>query len=150
MLPAAAGVAAYVLPQAIPHPAIGIISTIATYLLRLTAVGGIVTHLVTTTTPTEFTAALRAARISQAIAVSGAVMLRFLPTITAEARAIRDAMRLRGIGRTSVMLRHPIRSIEYFTVPPIASSLRVAEDLSAAALLRGQGSTAALRRSFGG
>jgi hypothetical protein len=44
MLPAAAGVAAYLLPQAIPHPAIGIISTIATYLLRLTAVGGIVTH----------------------------------------------------------------------------------------------------------
>ncbi|HTY33702.1 energy-coupling factor transporter transmembrane component T [Mycobacterium sp.] len=104
----------------------------------------------TTTTPTEFTAALRAARISQAIAVSGAVMPRFLPTITADARAIRDAMRLRGIGRTSVMLRHPIRSIEYFTVPLIASSLRVAEDLSAAALLRGQGSTAALRRSFGG
>jgi len=62
-MPAAAGVAAYSLPQAIPHPAIGIISTIATYLLRLTAVGGIVTHLVTTTTPTEFTAALRAARI---------------------------------------------------------------------------------------
>jgi len=48
------------------------------------------------------------------------------------------------------MLRHPNRSIEYFTVPLIASSLRVAEDLSAAALLRGQGSTAALRRSFGG
>lgn len=40
MLPVAAAVAAYSLPQAIPHPAIGIISTIATYLLRLTAVGG--------------------------------------------------------------------------------------------------------------
>ncbi|WP_245843316.1 energy-coupling factor transporter transmembrane component T [Mycolicibacterium vulneris] len=115
MLPAAAAVAAYLLPQAIPHPAIGITSNIATYLLRLTAVGGIVTHLVSTTTPTEFTAALRAARISRAITGSGAVMLRFLPTITAEARAIRDAIRLRGIGRTSVMLRHAIRSIEYFT-----------------------------------
>ncbi len=79
MLPAAAGVAAYLLPQAIPHPAIGIISTIAAYLLRLIAVGGIVTHLVSTTTPTEFTAALCAARISRAIMVSGAVTLRFLP-----------------------------------------------------------------------
>jgi energy-coupling factor transport system permease protein len=67
-------------------------------------------------------------------------MLRFLPTIIAEARAVYDAMRLRGIGGWGGMLRHPVLSIERFTVPLIASSLRVADDLSAAALLRGLGS----------
>jgi energy-coupling factor transporter transmembrane protein EcfT len=123
----AAAAAAYLLAQAIPHPAIGIISAIAAYLLRLIAVGGIVTYLVSTTTPIEFAAALRAARISRAITVFGAVMFRFLRASVADARAMRDAMRLRGIGCTSVMLRHPIPGIEHFTVPLIASSLRVSE-----------------------
>jgi energy-coupling factor transporter transmembrane protein EcfT len=79
------------------------------------------------TTPIGFAAALRAARISRAITVFGAVMCRFLPASVADARAIRDAMHLRGIGSTSVMLRHPMLGIEHFTVPLIASSLRVSE-----------------------
>ncbi|ASE13584.1 energy-coupling factor transporter transmembrane component T [Mycobacterium avium] len=145
ILPSAAGATAavaYLLPQAIPHPIIGAIGTVAAYLLRLIAVGAIVIHLVNTTTPSEFTAALRATHIPRAITVSGSVMLRFLPTIVGEARAVSDAMRLRGIGGTYGMLRHPVCTIEYFTVPLIASSLRVAEDLSATALLRGLGSAA--------
>jgi len=131
---------AYLLPTLVVHPAVGVIGILAAYLLRLVAIGGIAVYLVGTTTPTEFGAALRAARIPRAITVSGAVMLRFLPTIVAEARAVRDAMRLRGIGGVFAMLRRPIRSIEYFTVPLVASSLRVTEDLSATALLRGLGS----------
>ncbi|WP_433443797.1 energy-coupling factor transporter transmembrane component T family protein [Nonomuraea sp. CA-141351] len=133
---------AYLLPLAMPHPVIGIAATLAAFVLRFAAVGGVALHLIRTTTPTELTAALRAAHIPRAITVSAAVMLRFLPTIVTEARAVHDAMRLRGIGGWSGMLRHPALSIEHFTVPLIASSLRVAEDLSASALLRGLGSTA--------
>ncbi|NEW51176.1 energy-coupling factor transporter transmembrane protein EcfT [Nocardia cyriacigeorgica] len=143
-LPAAAGVSAavaYALPTVIRHPVIGIIATVAAYLVRLIAIGGIAAHLVRTTGPAEFTAALRAARIPRALTVSATVMLRFVPTIVAEARAVRDAMRLRGLGGVRGWLRHPIMSIEYFTVPLIASSLRVADDLSATALLRGLGSS---------
>ncbi|MGP3964020.1 energy-coupling factor transporter transmembrane component T [Nonomuraea sp. 3N208] len=138
---AAIAAVAYLLPMALPYPAVGVVAAVAAYVLRFVAVGGIGLHLVRSTPPTEFTAALRAARIPRAITVSAAVMLRFVPTIIAEARAVRDAMRLRGIGGWSGMLRHPVLSIERFTVPLIASSLRVAEDLSAAALLRGLGST---------
>jgi energy-coupling factor transport system permease protein len=139
---AAAAVAAfaYLLPQALPHPAIAMIAVGAAYILRFVAIAGIATHLVNTTGPAEFTAALRAVRIPRAIVVPAAVMLRFLPTIADEARAVRDAMRLRGIGGPGGLLRHPVRSIEYFAVPLIASALRAAEDLSAAALLRGLGS----------
>ncbi|MFG6200593.1 energy-coupling factor transporter transmembrane component T [Nonomuraea sp. JJY05] len=138
----ASGVAAvaYLLPVAMPHPAVGVVATMAAYLVRFVAIGGIALHLMSTTSPTELTAALRAARVPRAITVSAAVMLRFLPTIIAEARAVYDAMRLRGIGGWGGMLRHPVLSIERFTVPLIASSLRVADDLSAAALLRGLGS----------
>ena len=39
-----------------------------------------------------------------------------------------------------IFLRHPVLSIGWFTVPVIASTLRVGDDLSAAALLRGLGS----------
>ncbi|MEV4171225.1 CbiQ family ECF transporter T component [Nonomuraea sp. NPDC049709] len=48
------------------------------------------------------TAALRAACVPRAISVSAAVMLWFLPVIVTEARAVHDAMRLRGIGVTDL------------------------------------------------
>jgi energy-coupling factor transport system permease protein len=138
LLAAAAGAAffAYLLPRAVVHPLIGVVGVLSAYMLRVVVIAGVVMYLVRTTTPNEFTAALRAARIPRGITVSGAVMLRFIPTMIAEARAVRDAMRLRGLG----LLGSPVRGIEYFTVPLIASSLRVSEDLSASALLRGLGS----------
>jgi energy-coupling factor transport system permease protein len=131
---------AYLLPMALPYPVVGIVATVAAYMLRFVAISGIALHLMRTTTSTELTAALRAARVPRAITVPAAVMLRFLPVIVTEARAVHDAMRLRGIGGWGGLLRHPVLSIERFTVPLIASSLRVAEDLSASALLRGLGS----------
>ncbi len=144
-LPAAAALAAavaFLLPAAAPWPVLGVIGVTAEFTLRLIAVGGIAVHLVRTIPPTRFTAALRAARVPSAFTVSGAVMLRFAPTIVSEAQAVRDAMRLRGLGGWAAMLRRPLRAIEYFTVPLMASSLRAAEDLSASALLRGLGSEA--------
>ncbi|GAA3378556.1 energy-coupling factor transporter transmembrane component T [Streptomyces sannanensis] len=136
----AAAVVAYLLPRLAPWPVLGIVGVTAEFTLRLVAVGGIAAHLAQTVTPTRFTAALRSARVPSAFTVSGAVMLRFVPTILAEAKAVRDAMRLRGLGGLPAMLRRPVRSIEYFIVPLMASSLRSAEDLSASALLRGLGS----------
>lgn len=129
---------AYLLPRAVVHPLVGLVGVLAAYMLRFIVIGGVAMYLVRTTRPSEFTAALRVARVPRGITVSGVVMLRFIPTMIAEARAVRDAMRLRGLG----LLRSPIRGIEYFTVPLIASSLRASEDLSASALLRGLGSRA--------
>ncbi|WP_431952182.1 energy-coupling factor transporter transmembrane component T family protein [Nocardia lijiangensis] len=142
-LPVAAGIiaaVAYLLPSVAAWPVLGFAGIVTGYALRLVAVGGIAAHMIRTVSPARFTAALRSARVPSAVTVSGAVMLRFVPTVVAEARAVRDAMRLRGLGGRWAMLRHPIRSIEYFTVPLMASSLFAAEDLSASALLRGLGS----------
>ncbi|MGW1893523.1 energy-coupling factor transporter transmembrane component T [Streptomyces sp. NPDC002004] len=138
----AAGAVTYLLPLAAPWPALGLVGAMGGFGLRMVAVGGVAAHLIRTISPTRLTAALRAARVPSAFTVSGAVLLRFVPTIVAEARAVRDAMRLRGLGGWLAMLRHPVRAIEYFTVPLMASSLRAAEDLSASALLRGLGSQA--------
>ncbi|WP_238846890.1 energy-coupling factor transporter transmembrane component T [Nocardia arthritidis] len=128
------------LSRAAAWPVLGLVSVTAGYGLRLLAVGGIAVHLIRTIPPTRLTAALRSARVPMAFTVSGAVLLRFVPAIVGEARAVRAAMRLRGLGGWWMMLRHPMLSVEFFTVPLIASSLRAAEDLSASALLRGLGS----------
>ncbi|MEU6755474.1 energy-coupling factor transporter transmembrane component T [Streptomyces sp. NPDC046685] len=136
----AAAAVAFVLPLAAPWPVLGLIGVMGEFTLRIVAVGSIAAHLIQTVSPTRFAAALRSARVPSAFTVSGAVMLRFVPTIITEAQAVRDAMRLRGLGGWAAMLRHPLRAIEYFTVPLMASSLRAAEDLSASALLRGLGS----------
>lgn len=130
----------YLLPALLPHPATGVASIAAAYLLRFTAVGAVASHLIASTSPAELTAALRAVRVPRVITVPTAVMLRFIPVIITETGGVRDAMRLRGLGGWSGWLRHPVQSIERFTVPVIAASLRVGEDLSAAALLRGLGS----------
>ncbi|MBO0839599.1 MAG: energy-coupling factor transporter transmembrane protein EcfT [Sciscionella sp.] len=141
-LPLAAGASAavaYLLPMAADWPVLGFVGVTAGFGLRLIAVGGIATHVARTIPPTRFIAALRSARVPLVFTASGAVLLRFAPTIITEARAVRDAMRLRGLGGPLAMLRRPIRSIEYFTVPLMASSLRAAGDLSESALLRGLG-----------
>ena len=76
----------------------------------------------------------------RALTVPIAVMLRFVPVVAAEASAVLDSMRLRGLIGWRSVLRHPVLSIGWFTVFVIASMLRVGDDLSVAALLRGLGS----------
>jgi len=58
-----------------------------------------------------------------------AVVIRFFPTLKEEWENIRMAMKMRGIGI----------SLEYVLVPIISASVRIGEELSAAALSRGLG-----------
>lgn len=85
----------------------------------------------------QLAAAFRAWRIPRPISVTLAVMLRLFPVVSSEAASVLDAMRLRGLAETSGLLRHPVLTLERFTVPMIAASLRASEDLSASAILRG-------------
>lgn len=117
-----------------------IISAIAGYSIRFVAIAGVGIHLVTTTSATRLNAGLRAARFPRAICVPLAVMLRFFPVVAAEATAVMDAMRLRGLTGAGGLVRHPVLAAERFTVPMIAASLRAGDDLSASAILRGLGS----------
>lgn len=132
--------AGWVLPSWWAHPVTAIVSLACTYLIRFVAVAGIGAHLVATTSPTRLSTALRSWHAPRALSVTTGVVLRFFPVVTSEARAVLDAMRLRGLADPLGVLRHPLTVLERFTVPMIASSLRASEDLSAAAILRGLGS----------
>ncbi len=128
------------LPQAWPNAVTAIVSIASVYLLRFVAAIGIGTHVIVTTSPTQLAAALRAWRVPRPVSVTLAVMLRFFPVVAAEAAAVLDAMRLRGLIGPRGLTRHPLLTLERFTVPMIAASLRASEDLAASAILRGLGS----------
>lgn len=92
--------------------------------------------IVTTTTVSEFVAAMERVHIPEQITIPMAVMFRFFPTVMEEWRAINDAMRMRGIrwagGKIGAML-------EYRLVPMLLCSVNIGDELSAAALTRGLG-----------
>lgn len=143
----------WLLPIWWPNPITAIVSLACVYLIRFIAAVGVGMHVLATTSPTSLSAALRAWRVPRALTVTLATMLRFFPVVANEARAVLDAMRLRGLVGAGGMLRHPVLSIERFAVPMIAASLRASEDLAASAILRGLGSprapTAMIRPRFG-
>lgn len=97
-------------------------------------------YLVMTTTVSEFIASMERMNISRKIIIPLSVMFRFFPTIVEEARAISDAMIMRGISLGSAkFFKNPIAMIEYRLVPLLMSTVKIGEELSAASLTRGLG-----------
>lgn len=92
-------------------------------------------YLVSTTTVSEFVAAMERMRVSQKVVIPVSVVFRFFPTVKEEYAAIRDAMKMRGI----TTLRSPMKMLEYRVVPLMISIAKIGEGLSAAALTRGLG-----------
>lgn len=118
------------------------IAAAAFWFSRFTVSIGLAGYVVSTTGASELAAALRSIRIPQVIVIPFSVMLRFIPTVGTEVRAISDAMRLRGVfPGTLGLLLHPARTAQYLMVPLLASTTRLADDLSASALIRGLGAT---------
>lgn len=111
----------------------------------LNAASGIYTHmlpgfvmgyyLISTTTVSEFVAAMERMHVSQKVVIPLSVVFRFFPTVREEYAAIRDAMKMRGI----TTLRSPMKMLEYRVVPLMMSIAKIGEELSAAALTRGLG-----------
>ena len=96
-------------------------------------------YLVTTTTVSEFIAAMERMRISNKIVIPLSVMFRFFPTVHEEARSISDAMKMRGIRGVNT-LKKPMAALEYRLVPMLMCSVKIGDELSAASLTRGLGS----------
>lgn len=95
-------------------------------------------YVIKTTKVSEFVAAMRALKIPQVVVVPMTVMLRFIPTVVYELKAIVDAMRLRGVaGSGWSMLAHPLRTAEFIVVPLLATTTRISDDLAASGMLRG-------------
>lgn len=92
--------------------------------------------VVTTMTVSEFVAAMEKLHLPPQITIPMSVMFRFFPTVMEEWGAIGDAMRMCGIrfggGKAGAIL-------EYRMVPMIMCSVKIGDELSAAALTRGLG-----------
>lgn len=93
-------------------------------------------YAVTTTTVSEFVAAMERIHLPKQIVIPLSVMFRFFPTVGEEASSISDAMRMRGISFDG---KHSEKMLEYRLVPLMTCSVKIGDELSAAALTRGLG-----------
>lgn len=91
-------------------------------------------YVVSTTTVSEFIAAMQKLHMPEAIVIPMSVMFRFFPTVGEEFHAINNAMKMRGIRADGI---HAAKMLEYRIVPLMTCSVRIGEELSAAALTRG-------------
>lgn len=82
--------------------------------------------------------AMQTMKFPRIAAIPLIVVFRYMPTLKEDCRHLRDSLKIRGISASGAELfLHPIRSLEYFIVPILFRSLRIAEELSASVLLRG-------------
>lgn len=132
----------YLVPLAGPSVLGGVVVTTAYWVLRVTVATAVAVYAVKVVQPGELLVALRSMRVPVALTVPVLVLLRFVPVAAKEYRAVRDAMVLRGIAPGMGVLLHPLRFLEHLLVPFLASCTRVADEMTAAATLRGLGSTA--------
>lgn len=119
---------------------VGVLATAGTFTMRCALVGAMTVCLVGALSTGQFLAATGWARLPTAVVVPLVVALRFVPTVTDDARALRDTLRVRRLLGAREVLRSPGRLLGLFVAPLVVSSLRSGEDLSASALLRGLGS----------
>lgn len=110
------------------------------WMFKLCAAAALAGYALTVLVPGELVAALRALRIPVAVTAPVTVLLRFLPIVVSEYRAVREAMALRGLAMGWSAVFHPLRYLEFILVPLLSSCARIADDMTAAGTLRGLGS----------
>ncbi|MCI2148637.1 energy-coupling factor transporter transmembrane component T [Bifidobacterium crudilactis] len=129
-----------VLPGIVGGPIGAVFAVTGYWLARFGVSCGYAAYFISTTGPAQISAALVALRFPKVVVVPLVVVMRFIPTVAQELHAISEAMVLRGIYPGPIgALMHPIRSAEFIIVPLLAASSRIADDLSASAMLRGLG-----------
>jgi len=90
----------------------------------------------------ELLSALEGMRIPRVIVVATTITFKYVPTFRREFGYITESMRLRGISFT---WRKPIASFRYFVVPQLFRCAALAEEVTAAGLVKGI--NAPMRRS---
>ena len=119
---------------------IGTCAAIAFWFARFFAGFGLALYVYRTTRIGQMKAALRAVHLPRVFVDALAVAFRVIPTVGAEAVAIREAMEMRGVDLgIGGVLRHPLVIAERFLVPLLSSIARVADDLAASSVVRGLG-----------
>ena len=82
----------------------------------------------------QLLSALETLRIPRVLVVAVTITLKYIPTFKREFAYITESMRLRGIGFT---WKKPIRSFKYFIVPQLFRCAALAEEVTAAGLVKG-------------
>ena len=76
-------------------------------------------------------------KVPRSIGIPFSVLLRFVPTIKIELKALKENMKIRGIVTSRFFpLLHPIKYIEYTLVPLLMRMIKISDELSASALIR--------------
>lgn len=115
-----------------------ILGVILFYGLRLFPIGMLFHWLVETTTISEWMKSMELMRMPKGFIITTATLLRYAPSISQEFYYIKNTMKMRGIGMSvKNFLTKPISMMEYCLTPLLLRSVKIAEDLSAAAMTRG-------------
>ena len=95
-------------------------------------------YITKTTSVSEMLEALNRMKVPRSIGIPFSVLLRFVPTIKIEFKALKENMKIRGIVTSRFFpLLHPIKYIEYTLVPLLMRMIKISDELSASALIRG-------------
>ena len=113
---------------------------IAFWMFRFAGVFGSAVAAIMVLDVTRVGSVLTQMRAPQVVQVPVMVVVRFFPMAVRELRAIVQAMTLRGLRPSArSTMRHPLRTGEYVVIPFLASAARIADELSAAAIIKGLG-----------
>ena len=93
-------------------------------------------YMLSSTTVSEFIAAMSRMHVPQQITIPMSVMFRFFPTVLEEFSSVGTAMKMRDI---RIGGKNAGKFIEYRLVPLMVCSVNIGSELSAAALTRGLG-----------
>lgn len=108
------------------------------FLSRMTLIAMFGAYITRTTKISEMIEALNRMKIPRSISIPFSVLLRFAPTMRHEVKALKENMKIRGVIKSEFfILLHPIKYVEYTLVPLLMRMIKVSDELSASALIRG-------------
>lgn len=104
---------------------------------RLSPMVGIVILSTKSISVSQLIAGMQKLRCPKKMALTVAIALRFLPTISQELSQIKDALKTRGVPLSLItFIKAPVLTTEYVFVPFMMRGVRVADELSASAVTR--------------
>lgn len=126
------------IPGGTGNKLIMIVMTMLFVFWRFLVLGMMGVYIENTTSVTELIQALEKLWIPRQLTLPLAVAVRFMPTIREEYAYLKDTMKIRNIEVSlKGFLFHPVRTMELALVPLLIRSLKIADELSAAAMVRG-------------
>ncbi|KZX14289.1 energy-coupling factor transporter transmembrane protein EcfT [Methanobrevibacter oralis] len=104
---------------------------------RMLPIGLMAVYFFITTKVSEIIASLEQIKMPRYVTIPISVIFRYVPTVFEDIKAIRDAMKMRGIGLNIDSLKAPHKLIEYLFIPILINAVKTSDELTAASLSRG-------------